>query len=154
VQLRVIRGGALWAALLAAAAGQAAAGPGQGFAGWWFQCQPRWQEQDNFLLVEVKPGERAFTAKWGVDRSATGKAEKDASGGLMLRGCHAKGMTRSSGCDPARPPLFATLPKKLLDAAGPPPEEALRRGAWLRMERAELPRLAAQCAALRPKSKG
>jgi len=139
-------------ALLALAASAQAAQAA--YAGLWFQCQPRWAAEKNYLLVEVKAGERAWNASWGASDTAHGAAAKDKAGDLLLRGCHAKGGTPALRCNPARPPLFATLPKGVADGRGLPQEAALRHGAWLRTDKAGLEQLARECAGLRPKAKG
>jgi hypothetical protein len=139
-----------FALLALAACGQAAHA---GYAGLWFQCQPRWAAEKNYLLVDVKPGERAWSATWGASDSAQGRAQKDKDGNLQLRGCHAlAGKPRN--CNAAQPPLFATLPKGLADGQGPAADVALRRGGWIHSDRKAVEQLAGQCAALRPKGKG
>jgi hypothetical protein len=127
------------------------------FAGLWFQCQPRWQSEKNYLLVEVKRDERNWEGRWGVGDSARGPAQTDAEGNLKLRGCHSIGGKPSASCNPENPPEFAMLPKALATAAPAAAavnEVALRRGAWLRTSKASLSKLAAECAAVRPKPKG
>jgi hypothetical protein len=140
------------AALLTVAAlcAQAAPAAPAGFAGLWFQCQPRWAAEKNYLLVDVKSGERSWDAQWGAEDSARGAASRDAEGNLALRGCHAHKGTASKACDPAKPPLFATLPRAATEGARPPVDAALRRGAWIPTDRAGTEQLARQCAALRP----
>jgi hypothetical protein len=139
-------------ALLALAAWAQAAQAG--YAGLWFQCQPRWPAEKNYLLVEVQPGERAWNASWGAADTAHGAAARDKEGNLMLRGCHSLGNTPARNCNPARPPIFATLPRAVADGKGLPAEAALRRGTWLRTDKPGLEQFARQCAVLRPKAKG
>ena len=137
-------------ALLALAA--CAQGAQAAYAGLWFQCQPRWAAEKNYLLVDVQRGERAWTARWGAD-SAHGRAAKDKDGNLQLRGCHALGGKPASNCNPQRPPLFATLPSGVAQGQGLPAEAALPRGGWIRTDEAGSQQLARQCAALRPRAK-
>jgi hypothetical protein len=139
-------------ALLALAA--CAQGAHAAYAGLWFQCQPRWAAERNYLLVEVQAGERAWNASWGASDTAHGVAAKDKEGNLMLRGCHSLAGTPSTHCNPARPPLFATLPKAVAQGKGLPADAALRRGGWIRTGKTATEQLAGQCAALRPKTKG
>jgi hypothetical protein len=139
-------------ALLALAA--CAQGAQAAYAGLWFQCQPRWGAEKNYLLVEVQAGERAWNARWGASDTAHGAASRDKDGNLALRGCHSRGGTPATNCSPAKPPLFATLPKGLADGKGLPADAALRRGGWIRTDQAGSDQLARQCAALRPKAKG
>jgi hypothetical protein len=138
-------------ALLALAVG--AQGAHAAYAGLWFQCQPRWTAEQNYLTVDVHRGERAWDAKWGASDSARGEAQKDKDGNLALRGCHALG-GHARACDPARPPQFAVLPKAVADGKGQPVDAALRGGTWIRTDKGGLAQLAGRCAALRPKTKG
>ncbi|GAB3767082.1 hypothetical protein GCM10028796_27630 [Ramlibacter monticola] len=124
------------------------------YAGLWFQCQPRWTAEKNYLLVDVRKGERAWEASWGRADAAAGQAQKDKEGNLVLRGCHALAGKPAPACEPARPPLFATLPKAVADGKGLAVDAALRGGAWLRTDQAGLESLARQCAALRPRANG
>ena len=124
------------------------------YAGLWFQCQPRWVEEKNHLMVDVKKGERTWSATWGRFDAASGKAQKDQDGNLQLRGCHRRAGKIPRACNPEQPPLFATLPKAVADGNAPPVEEALRRGTWLRTDKARSVALARQCAALRPRANG
>lgn len=149
VVIRHLWRGALCTGVLLCAQAAQSAQPA-GHAGLWFQCQPKWKAEKNYLLVDVKAGEREWDAKWGAADSAKGKAQKDAQGNLLLRGCHALGGKPAARCDAARPPLFATLPKAADSAPSP---EALRRGAWIRTDAASLERLARDCAGLRPQGK-
>ena len=139
-------------AVLALAAG--AQGAYAAYAGLWFQCQPRWTEEKNHLLVDVHKGERARNAAWGASDSAQGPAEKDKEGNLVLRGCHALGGKAAGNCDPAKPPMFVVLPKAVAAGQGLPVEAALAKGAWLRIDKAGSQQLARQCAALRPRVGG
>jgi hypothetical protein len=123
------------------------------FAGMWFQCQPRWQAEKNYLLLEVKRGERTWEARWGAGDSARGPAQTDPDGNLKLRGCHSIGGKPAAACNPENPPEFVTLPKALATVTPVVDEVALRRGAWLRTDKASLDKLAARCAAVRPKAK-
>jgi hypothetical protein len=141
------------ALVLAALAAGAHAAPA-GYAGVWFQGQPRWTAEKNYLLVDVRRGERAWEARWGADDSARGVASRDKEGNLALRGCHALQGKPSKACDPAKPPLFAVLPKAVAEGRAEPAEAALRRGSWIRTDTAGTQALARQCAALRPKPKG
>ena len=122
------------------------------YAGLWFQCQPRWTAEQNYLLVDVHRGERAWNARWGAADTAQGQAAKDADGNLVLRGCHALAGQPTAHCDPAKAPTFAQLPKAVAAGQGLPADAALARGGWLRTERAGVEQLARQCAALRPKA--
>jgi hypothetical protein len=139
-------------ALLALAA--CAQGAQAAYAGLWFQCQPRWNAEKNYLLVEVQPGEKAWNASWGASDTAHGATGKDKDGNLLLRGCHARGGTPATNCDPAKPPVFATLPKGVADGKGLPAAAALARGGWIRTDKAGLDSFARRCAALRPQGKG
>jgi hypothetical protein len=141
-------------ALVLAALAAGAQAAQAGYAGVWFQCQPRWTAEKNYLLVEVQRGERAWQAHWGADDSAQGAASQDKEGNLALRGCHALHGKPSAACNPAQPPLFATLPKAVAEGRGGPVEAALRRGTWVHTDTAGTQALARQCAALRPKAKG
>lgn len=132
----------------------AAQGAHAAYAGLWFQCQPRWVEEKNYLMVDVDKGERTWKATWGRFDSASGKTGKDKEGNLELRGCHARAGKVPGACNPKEPPLFATLPKAVADGKGQPVAEALRRGTWLRTDKAGTAALARQCAALRPRANG
>jgi hypothetical protein len=124
------------------------------YAGLWFQCQPRWTEEKNHLMVDVHKGERSWKATWGRFDSASGQARKDQDGNLQLRGCHVRAGKVPGACDARQPPLFATLPKAVADGKAQPVDEALRRGTWLRTDKAGSVALARQCAALRPRANG
>jgi len=139
------------AAALLALAGAAQAAP-TAYDGLWFQCQPRWTAEKNYLLVDVQRGAHAWEAHWGADDSARGKAQADEGGNLALRGCHAKGGKPAGNCDPAKAPLFAVLPKAVAKGPAEPEAAALRGGRWIRTDAAGSTRLAQQCAALRPKA--
>jgi hypothetical protein len=140
------------AALLALAG--VAQGAHAGYAGLWFQCQPRWTAEKNYLVVDVQRGERTWEAHWGARDSARGKAHKDQDGNLALRGCHSLAGQPAGGCNAGQAPLFAVLPKEVAKSPVAPVDGALRRGAWIRTDKAGTAQLAQQCAALRPKANG
>jgi hypothetical protein len=148
--MRSIRAAACIAsAVLLAQGAQAAAG----YAGAWFQCQPKWSAEKNYLVVDVKAGDRAWDAHWGAADSAKGEAATDAQGNLLLRGCHALGGKPAASCNPAKPPTFAVLPKALLTGTPQPRQAALQRGAWVRADQGSLEQLARDCGKLRPQAK-
>jgi hypothetical protein len=149
MRMREIGGVAVLLALGLAAQGAQAA-----YAGLWFQCQPRWTKEKNYLLVDVQRGERAWEATWGLHDAARGKTEKDKDGNLVLRGCHVRAARPAPNCNPAQPPLFAVLPKEVAGGKGLAVDAALRKGSWLRTDKAGLEALARQCGALRPKPAG
>jgi|SRR5438105_4795878 len=119
------------------------------FSGLWFRCEAKWEAADNFMLLEVAQDHRNWVAEWGVAYSASGAAELDSDGNLILRGCKSYRGEVEDSCDRDNPQIFLTLEKAVVDRPAMGSDRSLQRGQWIRTDDKSWQTLAKRCARLK-----